>query len=261
MPSSMPVADAADSVASLAPAVIGGAFSEALFDSAAMTSPSSRGRSPAAACTTVVSVARAAPRPPRRRACGGLRLRARSSSWGGCRPRRRRSGSGCQGRLQGVPGQGGALDSHRELSHPGECRQLAQLGNLAATGGGRAGDQSVEALEETPCLGQRLAAQRLGHHRGGGGRDGAAHALEGDLLDAPVLDPQGDLHPVAAERVVTDGAVAGPGQAAEIARPPVVVEDDLSVQVLKLAEAAAHANTSRTRSTAAARASTSSRVL
>src|SRR5579864_1012580 len=154
-----------------------------------------------------------------------------------------------------MPGQGGTLDPHRILAHAGE----GAAGGAAA--GGRAGDQGVEALEEAPRLLERLAAQRLGHHRGRGGRDGAADALEGDVLDPPLIDPQEDLHPVAAEGVVADGAVTRAGQAAVIARPPVVVEDDLAVEVLQPAEAAAHANTSRTRSTAAARASTSSRVL
>src|SRR5258708_7094558 len=201
------------------------------------------------------------------------RLRLRPGTRPGLRSRlrpgpRRRGRSGRQRRLQSMPGQGGALDPHRVLAHPGERRELAQLGRLAAggaqlgcpiAGGAAAGDQGVEAFEQAPRLLERLAAQRLGHHRGRGGRYGAAHALESDLRDPPLLDAQGDLHPVAAERVVPDGAVAGPGRAAELAGPRVVVEDALAVEVLQPAVAAVHANTSRTRSTAAARASTSSR--
>ena len=105
------------------------------------------------------------------------------------------------------------LEMHRRLVLELRGSPRGSPGSRPRAGRRRpAGDQRVKALEQLPRLGQRLAAQRLGHHRGRCRRDRAAHALEGDVRDAPVLDPQVDGHAVAAERVVPGGAVAGRGQ-------------------------------------------------
>ncbi len=135
---------------------------------------------------------------------------------------------------------------------PSKTLQLAELDALLL---GDPGEHVVEDLEELPRLGDALALDRLGHQRGRGGADGAAVALEADLLDDPVLDPQVDLDDVAAQRVV---AVGGAGRAVHGVAVPgllVVVEDDLLVE---LAQIGHQPKTSRTFSRPATRASISS---
>src|SRR5205807_1768685 len=99
--------------------------------------------------------------------------------------------------------------------------------------------------------------ERIGHQRRGGGRNGTARALEGDIPDAAIREIQEDRDPVATERVVPLGPAGGAGERPEVAGPPVVIEDHLLVEVAQVA----HPNSSRARRRAAARASTSSGVL
>ena len=83
--------------------------------------------------------------------------------------------------LEGVPGQGGALDPDRDLTHPGERLELAEVRILVATVFGT-GHHLVEVVEEGADLVNGLALDGFGHQRGGGGGNGAAGALEGNVL-------------------------------------------------------------------------------
>src|SRR3954462_3539288 len=154
---------------------------------------------------------------------------------------------------EGVPGEGGALDPHRVFADAGEDGQLAEVLPLLLS----LGDQLVETVEEAARLREAAAFQRLGHQRRGGGRNGASGPFERDAADAVLLDVHVDGHPVAAERVVPLRPAVGLRQRPEVAGPPVVVEDDLLVEVAQVA----HPNSSRALWRAAARASTSSGVL
>ena len=77
------------------------------------------------------------------------------------------------------------------------------------------------------------AVELLGQHRGRRGRDRAALALERDVADAAVLaEGDEDVLLVTAERVrVLEVEVETVGPA-EVARPLVVVEDVLAVEVV-----------------------------
>src|SRR5947209_10801964 len=90
---------------------------------------------------------------------------------------------------QGVPRQGGALDPHRVLADAGEDGELVQLRQALARAGG---EQVVEDVEEPASLRLGLPLDGLGHHRGGGGRNGTSRALEGDVADAAVRHFQAD---------------------------------------------------------------------
>src|SRR5919106_5180025 len=138
--------------------------------------------------------------------------------------------------FEGMPREGGAFDADGELAHPGEHGELAQRAGISLT----AGDQAVEALEQRVRLGHGLALERLGHQRGRGGRDGAPGALERDVLHAVSRDVEEDLQAVAAERIVPHGRAVRIRQGAEIPRPPVVVEDDLLIEVAQLVALEAH---------------------
>jgi hypothetical protein len=81
--------------------------------------------------------------------------------------------------------------------------------------------------------------------------------LEADVGDHVLVHPQEHGQPVAAERIVPLGA-APPVQGAEVPGTPVVIEDDLLIEVLQVG---AHPNTSRTRCSPRTSASISSRVL
>src|SRR5450830_1826915 len=113
-------------------------------------------------------------------------------------------------------------------------------------------------MEEPLRFRERLADDRAGHERCRCRRDRAAGAFEADVADDPVLDLHVDRDPVAAEWVVSLGMVIVPRRLAVMPRVLVVVEDDLLVQI---AEFGHQPSTSRTRATAAARASTSAWVL
>ena len=134
-----------------------------------------------------------------------------------------------------MPGQRGALDPHRELAHAGEGGQLAQLGRAVLGRPGRvARDEPVEAVEERLGLRSRLALEGLRHHRGRGGGDRAAGALEADVLDQVALQLHVDGGAVAAERVVALGPAGGRGQLAEVPRPLAVVEDHFLIKLAQL---------------------------
>ena len=117
-------------------------------------------------------------------------------------------------------------------------------------------DEVVEAVEEGLGLGAGLPLHALRHHRGGGREDGAARALEADVLDDVALHREHDLGPVAAERVAAFGRAVGPGQGAEVPRPAAVVQDRLLVQLAQLGR---HRKTSRTLCRARTRTSMSPR--
>src|SRR6202035_1149626 len=125
-----------------------------------------------------------------------------------------------------VPGERRALDPHRVLAHAGEDCQLAEVGVGASRRRGRLGDEAVEAGEEVARLRDGLALERVGHQRGGGGRDRAAAAFKRDVPDHLVLDVEieGDL--VAAQRVVALRPAVRRLERAEVPWPPVMVEDD-----------------------------------
>src|SRR5216684_1304626 len=151
-----------------------------------------------------------------------------------------------------VPGQGRALDAARELAHAGEDGELAELGGGAAVP--RRRQHVVEPAEELVCLADGLAFEARGHHRGGRLGDGAARALEADIADHARLDVEVDPDLVPAEGVVALRGPVGPVEPPEVARLPVVVEDDLLVQ---LAQFGHHPKISRTSRSPAPSASSS----
>ena len=82
-------------------------------------------------------------------------------------------------------------------------------------------------------FGYRPALDPLGQHRGARLADGATLAAEGDIFDELIGDPKVDVDLVAADRVQAFHAVAA-GCPTAIPRPPVMVEDDLTIKVVKL---------------------------
>src|SRR6266852_4397718 len=158
--------------------------------------------------------------------------------------------------VHGVPRQARAFDPAREFTHAGEDRELAELRGVRA---GSAGRQHVmEALEELLGLVEGLPLKARGHHRSRGPGDGAARTLEADITDHAVLNVQVDSDLIAAERVVARGRPVGPLELLEIAGLPVMVEDDLLVELAQLGH---QRKISRTSWSPATSAPNSSRVL
>src|SRR2546425_9261876 len=126
------------------------------------------------------------------------------------------------------------------------------------------GHHLVELLEHVPGLAQRLTLDAVGHHRSRRFRDRASRPLEAGVLDHAVLDLQVERQPIPAERVVALGVPVGAFHRAEVARPAVMVEDDLLIELPKIGHwgpPVGHVKSSRTLWSAATRASISSRVL
>src|SRR6266446_596632 len=158
---------------------------------------------------------------------------------------------------QRMPGQGGALHARGELPDAREHGELAQLLGIDLAPGSLA-DHRVDPLEERfrLCLG--LLLQRGRHQRGRGLGDGAAGALEADVLDhvAGELQVQRDL--IAAEWIDPVGSPVGPLRLGEVPGLAAVIDDHFLVEVAQLR---AHPKTSRTLCRPSTRASMSSRRL
>src|SRR5438094_8306179 len=168
--------------------------------------------------------------------------------------RHRRAGTVERG-AQRVPGQRRALHARRELPHARKHGDLAQFLGVDLAPRSLA-DHGVDALEERLRFRLGLVLQRGSHQGRGGLGNGAAGALEADVLDhvARKLQVEGDL--IAAQRIDSLGAPVGPLRLAEVARLLAVVDDDLLVEVPQLR---AHPKTSRTLCRPAPSAPTSSR--
>src|SRR6266850_3633309 len=158
---------------------------------------------------------------------------------------------------QRMPGQGGALHARGKLPDAGEHGELAQLLGIDFALGSLA-DHRVDPLEERFRLRLGLLLQGGRHQRGRSLGDGAAGALEADVLDhvAGELQVQRDL--IAAERIDPLRVPVGPLRLAEVPGLAAVVDDHFLVQV---AQFRAHPKTSRTLSRPSTRASMSSRRL
>src|SRR4029453_2861689 len=115
----------------------------------------------------------------------------------------------------------------------------------------------MEALEELLGLVKGLPLKARGHHRSRGPGNGASRTLEADITDYSVFDIQVDPDLIAAERVVARGRPVGPLELLEIAGLPVMVEDDLLVELAQLGH---QRKIPRTSWSPATRASSSSRV-
>ena len=129
-----------------------------------------------------------------------------------------------------MPGEGGALDAHGVFRHADERLQVAEV--VRAEVG--VGHHAREVVDERPRFLFRLPFHRLRHHRAGGLAEGAAAPLEADVGKNVALEVRFDGDLVAAERVValTDDFRIGDG--AVVPRPPVVVEDQVFVELVKL---------------------------
>src|SRR5437667_4818954 len=162
-----------------------------------------------------------------------------------------------QRRVQRVPRQRRALDATGELTHPGEDGELTEL-RRSPLAGLALGQHCAKPLEDLFGLGHRLALEVGRHHRSRGPGDSATRTLKADVTDELVLSHDLNRHAVTAERVVALRSLGRTRQPPEVPRLPVVIEDDLLIQ---LAELGHHPKTSRTLPSPLARASISSCVL
>src|SRR5262245_14641750 len=162
-----------------------------------------------------------------------------------------------RGGPEGVPGQGGAFHADRVLRDVLERDEFAEPLRLRFRVE-PAREQVMKRGEQGLGFGARLALEQLGHDGGGCRGNGAALALEADVLDHVAVELQVDGEPVAAQVVVPFEVAAPPAQGAEVARPLAVLEDQVVVQ---LAQVGHQPNTSLTLWSPRTRASISSRVL
>lgn len=129
-----------------------------------------------------------------------------------------------QGVECGVPTKGGAFDSGRESVDAGECGDVADFLGLLA----RCHD-FVKFIKEGLGFGGGFSFELGSHQRGTGLRDGTTGTVEGDFADLVPVEVEIDAALIAAGGIVSMGYPAGRGQLAAIARPAIVVEDDLLI--------------------------------
>ncbi len=148
-----------------------------------------------------------------------------SSSFRGCRSPR------VERRLERVPGEARALHADRKLPHAGQHRQLAEILDLA----GRAASSPSGGSARTaraPRRRSRPSTQSV---------ISDADAFEiaqpepwnADVGDDVAVDLTNRFEPVAAERIVALGVMPRALEHAEVPRPPVVVEDDFLVEIVR----------------------------
>ena len=83
-------------------------------------------------------------------------------------------------------------------------------------------------------VGPALALDGFAHQRGRGDGDRAALAFESHVLhDAVLANAQGNVQPIAAQRIVPSADESRRLERAEMPRALVVVEDDLAIQSLR----------------------------
>src|SRR5713226_3310620 len=132
------------------------------------------------------------------------------------------------------PGEERALDAHWELLDAFQGFQITQLLGVH----GLAAHHVLENIDQLVDIVQRLRLHGFGHHRGRGLADGAAAALEGEILELAIVKPHVQLDLIAAQRVIAFHAGGMGIELTAIAGLLVMVEDDLAVQ---LVEGQAHA--------------------
>ena len=155
-----------------------------------------------------------------------------------------------------MPDQRGALDACREATHPAKRVKLAELG-LAVTGG-IARHQTAKLLKEGSGFPDALSLESLRHYRRGRGRDGASRSFERDVLQHLAVERHVDRHAISTQRVIAFGLPARYRRATAVPRAPVVVQDQLLVEIGQLGH---DPNTSRAVLRPVPRASISERVL
>src|SRR6185437_5813230 len=127
-----------------------------------------------------------------------------------------------------------------------EGAQRSQLALLGAVH--FAAHEAMKLLEQRLGVGERLAFDGGSHERRRSFRDGAALALEADIVDRVAgtaeLDPERER--VAAERVATLDRAIGARHFPKVALLPVVLEDQLLVERLRGGRGIAHTPVTRT---------------
>ena len=133
------------------------------------------------------------------------------------------------------PAEQRALDADGEALHALERDDVAQVVLLLGREL-RALHDALEGADEPLGLLQRLALEVAGEHGRRGLADRAALALEADLGDAAgVVEAEREHDLVAAERVEPLAPEVGVVEQPLVTGAPVVVQDDVLVEVVKLA--------------------------
>jgi hypothetical protein len=145
---------------------------------------------------------------------------------------------------------------HR-LAHFPHARERGKLAEIACGHEVVLCEELVDLLAVVAHIGERAALQRFGHERRRCDRYRAPAAFESEVGERVALDVDVELQPIATERIVAFRAVIRRRERAEIARPPVVIDDHIAIEILEVHQA----NTACARVRAATRRSTSARVL
>lgn len=137
---------------------------------------------------------------------------------------------------EGMPGEGGALDSVWVLPDAEEAFEGLEaegFGIELALGGG---DGGLETVEEVFDFLDGFSGDVFGEEAGAGGGDGASASVESCVGDGVVFDFDPDFDLVSAEGVVAFGVVGRSGDGAFVPRFFAVVEDDFLVEVGEVQE-------------------------
>src|SRR5207244_6831373 len=134
-----------------------------------------------------------------------------------------------------VPRQRRALDAARELPNTRKDGELVEPPRHLPIGS-VLGEHGAEPAERLLGRAHRLALESRRHHRGRGLGDGAARALKANVADDPVFERAFHRHAVAAEGVIALCSPSRARQRAEVSRLPVVVENDLLVELAKVGD-------------------------
>src|SRR3972149_3736179 len=132
---------------------------------------------------------------------------------------------------QDVPGEGRALDAHGEAAHALERLQVPKHFRRLRIW---IDHHLLERRRQGACLLDGLSLHRPRHHRARRLADRAATAPAGDIADHAVFEVNLDLDLIAAKGVIALRPGVGVSQGLTMPGAAVVIEDQLSVELIQL---------------------------
>src|SRR5881409_381629 len=127
-----------------------------------------------------------------------------------------------------MPGERRTFHSRRKFAHTGEYFELAEASLRRRR---ISGHQAMEPLEQRFGLLLGLALDTLRQHRRGSGGNRTSRAFEARVLDHAAFQLQIKRQSIATQRVETFRLPVSPVERAKVSRLPVVVEDDLLIEI------------------------------
>ena len=140
-----------------------------------------------------------------------------------------------EGGVEGMPGEGGALDAHGVVPYSREGHKILLVlrGNVAERRGFFGCEELVKGFIKRIHLRNRKPFDQSGHDGGRGFTNSAALTLKSDIGNNFILYPQRKVYLIAAEGVIALGVMGRVGKAAIVAGVTAIFQDDFLVEALQ----------------------------